>query len=212
MTGPRFRRQVRLVVAALALLLAAAIVAKATNHDEVYTTIRELSPLVIAVLAAFLASRFQARAAFQASVRELWSDLVEAKNELFAYTTNPSPSHEQYAQAYKQLSKAIDEVRGVFTRNVGEDAGASGWYPYEPLHDMRRTLEALGPSPSEQERKKATDKIDQAWRALRPAVLAELEPTEPTRPIVLAGAVDERRPGRAPDNGWWRLLTRHARD
>ena len=199
MTARRLRIRVGFVVAGLVMLIAAAIVFKATGHDEVYTTIKELSPLVIAVLAAYLASRFQARAAFHASLRDVWSYLVEAKTELVAYTMDPSP--EQRARAYKQLSNAIDEVRGVYL-NVGEDSAYRGHYPYEPLHDMRRALRDLGESPSEQELRAARDKIEGAWNALRPAFLAELEPTGPTNPITYWWARDTRKEGQAPKDGW----------
>ena len=59
MTARRLRTRVGFVDAGLGILLGAAIVFKATGHDEVYTTIKELSPLVIAILAAYLASRFR---------------------------------------------------------------------------------------------------------------------------------------------------------
>jgi hypothetical protein len=208
MTAERLRRRVGFVVAGLAVLIAAAIVFKATGHDEVYTTIKELSPLVIAILAAYLASRFQARAAFHASLRDVWSHLIEAKNELVAYTMDPSP--ERYVQAYKQLSKAIDEVRGVYL-NVGEDERHRGWYPYQPLHDMLTTLEDLGPSPYAAKCLEAKDQIEQAWNALRPNFLAEFEPPEPTDPIIHWGARDRRKKGSAPKHGWRLRLTRIAR-
>ena len=74
------------MIAAIGLVIVAAVVLKLNDEDEAYTTVKELSPLVIAILAAYLASRFQARAAFHSSLREVWSVLIEAKNELAAST------------------------------------------------------------------------------------------------------------------------------
>lgn len=125
--------------------------------------------------------------------------MIEAKNELVACVEDPSPP--QRAQAYKRLSKAIDEVRGVYL-NVGEDSAYRGLYPYEPLHDVRRILRGLGESPSEQELREARDRIQNAWHALRPAFLAELEPAEPTSPITYWWARDKRKEGRTPKDGW----------
>ena len=199
-----------LVVAAIGLLIAAAVVLKLNGENEAYTTVRELSPLVIAILAAYLASRFQARAAFHTSLREVWSVLIEAKNELVAYTMIPSPGIERYAQTYKQLSKAIDEVRGVYL-NVGEDDWHRGHFPYEPLHDMRLTLESLGDAPSDAAREQAREEFKRSWRALRPAFLAEFEPPEPTRSITDPNERDKRANSRAPRSGrrsWSRRVSR----
>lgn len=202
MTARRLRTRVRRAVLALTVALAAAVVFKATGHEEVYSTIKELSPLVIAVLAAYLASRFQARFAFHASLRELWTHLIEAKNELIAYTMIRDAGPERFAETYKSLSKAIDEVRGVY-RNVYEDDEHRGLFPYEPLHDMRKTLLALGPNPSAPQCDEAREAFKRSWDAVRPAFLAEFEPPVATRYITTRGATDHRMDDAAPPPSRW---------
>jgi hypothetical protein len=66
----------------------------------------------------------------------VWSHLIEAKTHLVAYTMDPEPNGDDYVEAYKRVSKAIDEVRGVYL-NVGEDGRYRGWYSYQPLHGSR---------------------------------------------------------------------------
>jgi hypothetical protein len=198
MTLARLRKRVGLVAGGLGLVIAVAVTLRLFGEDEAYGTVKDLSPLVIAILAAFLASSFQERATFVQSLRSLWSQLIDAKNELMEYTRTPSPSSEQYAYAFKQLSKAIDEMRGVY-RNVGEDDNYRGYFPYEPLHDMRRSLKKLEQSPDDADAAEAAQReISAAWDALRPSFLAEFAPPEPTTPIVLRKSVDERQSGIAP--------------
>jgi len=69
-----------------------------------------------------------------------------------------------------------------------------GLYPFEPLHDMRKALMGLGPAnPDPAARRSARQAIDQAWDALRPNFLDEFDPPEPSRPITIFGARDDRR-------------------
>jgi hypothetical protein len=109
---------------------------------------------------------------------------------------DPAPTREKYQGAFNALSKAIDEVRGVYL-NVGESAANVGLFPYEPLHDMRKALLAYGvmPTPGESDRQECGAKINQAWFALRPQFLYELQPRRATYPITESGATDPRRGG-----------------
>jgi hypothetical protein len=205
MTLKRLRLRVALVAASLGLLLVVGVVLRLTEQKTEYQLIKDLSPLVIAILAAYLASRFQERAVFVQSLRSLWSQLVEAKSEAVDYTRDPDPSRERYERAFSQLSRAIDEMRSVY-KNVGETDRYTGLYPYEPLHDMRRALEALGRGAHDpNSRTTARNEISAAWNAFRPSFLSEFAPPEPTKPIIMRNITDSRFRGPAPGRKRFRL-------
>ncbi|HEX5924993.1 MAG TPA: hypothetical protein VFY45_14265 [Baekduia sp.] len=201
MTRHKLNIRIGFVVVTLVVLLIAAVLLKAhgvpklsnRQEDRWYDFGKDLFPLVVAVLATFLASWFQQRATFIESLRRLWSLMVDAKVDLMRYCNGTDRTRERYEQAYLAISRAIDEVRTVY-RNVGESSSEIGRYPWEPLHDMRRALDQLGHGDyDEAASKRAEDLMEQAWNALRPKVLAEFQPPEPTDPILQRGAHDERR-------------------
>ena len=194
MTKTRLLMNVLLVIAGFILLLATAMVLKFYYRaDEAYSAIKDFSSLAIATGAAYLAYCFQRRQAFLVSLRDLWKELVEAKGRLIEYTHNPEPDPAAFNEAHRILSKAIDTVRGVY-RNVDETEKEIGYYPFEPLHDMRKILVELGSGETtKEERKAARDRLVQSWNALRWAFLKEFSTPEPPHPITSFNAVDPRR-------------------
>jgi hypothetical protein len=197
MTSKRLRAHVQGVIAVLVALITSAVVLKATGLDEAYSVVKDLSPLMIAILGAYLASKFQERAAFLSSLRALWSSMIRARNQLVSYTFDPAPTDESYREVFMCLSQVIDEMRGVY-KNVGESDAELGLYPYEPLHDMRKVLRDLGPGPSsEAEREEARRKLGGAWDSLRYRFLPELGRADAPEPITDWWSVDPRRPSRS---------------
>jgi hypothetical protein len=124
--------------------------------------------------------------------------MITAKNALVAYTHNPAPAKQDFSDAVMQLSLAIDQMRGVY-RNVGENPEAIGRFPFEPLHDMRRTMEELKwQDPAESRREKARAEIETAWNALRWKFLHEVSAPFPDEPVIEPRSRDPRRePGHA---------------
>ena len=196
MTKARLRINVLLVMAGFALLLVVAIVCRFYLHSEGgYSTIKDFSPLLIAIGAAYLAYCFQRRQAFLVSLRDLWKELVEAKGELAEYTHNPEPDQAAFSKAHRALSKAIDSVRGVY-KNVGETEERIGLYPFEPLHDMRKVLDELGFNDATPDRRQAArTRFIRSWNALRWAFLKEFSTPEPPHPITAYDSTDPRRSG-----------------
>jgi superfamily II helicase len=90
--------------------------------------------------------------------------------------------------------------------NVGETEDLIGLFPYEPLHDMRRILEALDPRkhPTPQKLERGYDEIREAFNAIREHFLDEFEIEEPARPILVRSMRRKKREGRAEYAG--RLL------
>ena len=194
MTKERLRNNVLFVMVGLALPLALAIVCKLYfGWVEGYETIKDFSPILIAISAAYLAYCFQQRQAFLVSLRNLWKEMIEAKGALVQYTHNPNPDQRAFGEAHRVLSSAIDSVRGVF-RNVEETEAEIGLFPFEPLHDMRRALESLGfVDVSVGKQEIARKQIIRSWNALRWAFLKEFSTPETAHPITSRNASDPRR-------------------
>lgn len=160
---------------------------------KVYAYQRDFTSVFISLAAAYLSYCIQQRVAFLSSLRELWRQMITAKNALIAYTHNPAPTKQDFSEAIMELSLAIDQMRGVY-RNVGESRDAIGRFPFEPLHDMRRTMEELKwKDPAEARREKARAEIDQAWNVLRWKFLHEVSAPFPDEPIIEAKSRDPRR-------------------
>ena len=78
--------------------------------------------------------------------------------------------------------------------NVGESSQKIGLYPFEPLHDIRKCLEALGFTELDARQKQAyIDKVDRAWDALRYCFLKEFDRPSAAYPIVEHFSEDPRR-------------------
>jgi hypothetical protein len=165
---------------------------------KVYGYQRDFTSVFISLAAAYLSYCIQQRVAFLSSLRELWRQMIAAKNALVAYTHNPAPTKQDFSAAIMELSLAIDQMRGVY-RNVGESDDAIGRFPFEPLHDMRRTMEELKwQDPAEPRREKARDEIETAWNTLRWKFLHEVSAPFPDEPIIDPRSRDPRRaPGHA---------------
>ncbi len=155
---------------------------------EIYNFIRELSSLLTALPIPILVNILQRRVDFVKSLRELWTAMNKAKSGLLKYTYFRNPTLDQYLDAYQGLSVVIDDLRAVY-RNVGVTGKERGFYPFKPLHDMRRAFEKLNPSaridattvvPTGHETR---HEILRAWDVMRERFLSEFRPPEPTNPV-----------------------------
>ncbi|MCJ2042164.1 hypothetical protein MKK55_24870 [Methylobacterium sp. J-059] len=200
MTKRQLRNNVICAIIALVTIFLAAITSRLLLHDEqVYVVIKVFSTTFIAVIGAYLAYCFQRRQAFLASLRELWKEITDAKIEINFYVNQSSRKNEDYIKAYRALSRAMDIVRGVY-KNVGETATEVGYYPFQPLHDVRKSLERIESAPSNVETLQTErDRIAEAWNALRWSFLTEFVRVEPERPITKNLASDPRRKRKYPN-------------
>ena len=188
----------------LGLVLAAAFAAKMAPHfsavagtkfediaKDLYLYLKEMAPVFITIVAAYLVSVFRKRSNFIESLEEEWRNIVSTKAALWVYFERPYPTSDDFISTYAQLSKTIDTMRIVY-RNVGETKDLLGFYPYEPLHDMRRLLQDHDPriktAITAIERQRAQACIEQLFGALRENFLEELDLKEPSRPLLLVGA------------------------
>jgi len=188
MTRTKLRLNVSLVSVALLLLPVVALL-----RPSLQPILKDFVNVFVAVAAAYLAFCFQRRQAFLAALRDLWQKSVEAKADLVDYTWAATPTREAFGKAQRSLSVAIDLVRGAY-RNVGETERAIGFYPFEPLHDMRRALDALGFEDATPERQRqCREQVLQAWNAFRWCFLQEFALPEPRHAIIQFNAKDPRR-------------------
>lgn len=161
-----------------------------------YAMLASFSSIIIAVPGAWLAFCFNRRNAFLTTLNEVWREMVDAKNQCIRYTLAPSDA--TYAEAWLSLSSAIDGMRSVY-RNVGESRTAIGLFPFEPLHDMRKTLEAAPARLAAATGDKAVlrgeiqAELTDSWQALRAEFLRELGAPFPTHPITQRNYRDPRR-------------------
>lgn len=208
MTRRTLNRNIRRFVAVLLLLIIIAGMAKFAADfgcpvkwlSSLYQFIIDMSLLVFTIGAAYLANIFQKRANFISSLRQEWHEIVRAKSSLISYIDNPERTVQDYLGAAQHLSQCIDYMRIVY-RNVGETDKLIGYYPYEPLHDMRRSIKAIDPRRGTYTQEQLTEQRGEIWKsfnALRERFLEELDLEEPANPIIRVGA---QRTKVAGDNG-----------
>jgi hypothetical protein len=190
MTRKTQNRILAVVVAGLIVLIGLALAAKLSGIPwalNFYDFIRDTSLLIVTVIAAYMAHIYQKRATFLQDLREQWHDIVRSKAELIYYCHLEKPELEDYLIAARELSECIDTMRIVYA-NVGETDKLIGFYPYSPLHHMRKVMESLDPrkgTPTPEQRYAARGEIWDAFNAIREHFLDEFDVEEPTRPILI---------------------------
>lgn len=184
------RRQLRIAVAIVILIYAAfgiiAFVLRVLERDidpQFQQGYRDAAPFLFAIPAALLGYAFQQRFSYLASLRSLWSRLVQSVNAAIQYTYDETPTAREHAEVMAHLGIAIDEVRGVY-RNVGEQPGHVGLYPYEPIKEIYRLINDLGYGVNDPAKRKQTrELIVTKWQSIRFAFLSEFDRAEPSQPI-----------------------------
>lgn len=165
---------------------------------DVYDYLKDMSLVLVTVVAAYLANVFQKRSKFLERLEEEWRGIVRTKSALYAFCEKPNATADDYLAAFCRISETIDNMRVVYG-NVGETDELVGLYPYAPLHDMRRALQSIDPRKrtdvAVEERKLVRDAILQAFYALRESFLDELDIDEPDSPIIASAARRQKRPG-----------------
>ena len=184
MTRQRLTRATRYVAAVYATAIVLGVVLRVASPEPasaVYQTYRDLIPLIIALPAAFLAQAFQRRAAYVQGLRAVWLSMVGAVASAITYTDLPSPTKEQYADVLRRLSAAIEEVRGFYA-NVPAAGSSAGWFPFEPVKQIRDVVRELGfgDAATQERRDEAQEVLYDMWRRARAQFLGELEVEVPT--------------------------------
>jgi hypothetical protein len=203
MTRHRIKTTLWRVSALLILVMMVSLAAKLVTHipllkgtvadvaaRDVYDYLKDMSLVLVTVVAAHLTSVFQRRSRFVENLEAEWRSIVRTKSALVAYCDKQYPTSDDYLAAYARISETIDTMRIVY-RNAGETATLVGLYPYAPLHDMRRVLQSLDPrlksTVTAAERTLAQRAILQSFSGLREMFLEELDLAEPSHPLLISG-------------------------
>lgn len=155
------------------------------------------------IVGLYAGSAFQRRSGFLESLRREWLAITEAKTAMVLVCRASPPSVASALDAWARLSIVIDRMRVVYG-NVGETETLIGYYPYEPLHDMRRLWEeqilARGedlPAASRSDLEAVENQIVASFQAMRETFLDELDLEPPTTPIIVRGRLRRKRVGAA---------------
>lgn len=171
-----------------------------TAANKVYDFVRDTSLLIAIGGVAYISNIFRKRSKFVESLEEEWRNIVRTKSLLLSTCEKPYLATDDYLAAFYKISEAIDTMRIVY-RNTGETDGLVGLYPFAPLHDMRRALQALdprvNPEPTAEQKNLVRDAILQSFFALRETFLEELDLEEPQHPLLISGARRLKVPGAA---------------
>ncbi len=139
-----------------------------------WTHFKDLIPLVIAIPLAILAASWQRRTSYLQALRDLWKQLVPAAHDAIEFARNG----QRYEQVEKELSEAIEMVRGVFER-------PRGLFPFENLHSMYRLVTWLNgnPTAAPYTRPQIEQAITNLWKEMREEMLKEFDRGAPYSPV-----------------------------
>jgi hypothetical protein len=106
---------------------------------DTYEFLKDMSLVLVTVVAAYLANVLQKRSKFLERLEEEWRGIVRTKSALYSFCEKPNATPDDYLLAFCRISETIDNMRVVYA-NVGETTTLIGLYLFAPLHDMRRAL------------------------------------------------------------------------
>jgi hypothetical protein len=151
------------------------------KNSLLYSTYKDLLPLIIAIPAAYLAYAFQRRNNYVQALRKLWTDLIGAVQDARNYTYAGSATFEEYTKTLSRLSMVIEEARGVFL-NIKATKGNVGFFPFEPIKEIYDDIENLGfaDKATDEEKNDVRRRINKRWKLVREQLLKEFDRDVPT--------------------------------
>lgn len=186
MTRKRLRNIIKIVTAIYLLCVLTGVTLRifdVTEEQKIYSTFKDLLPLIFAVPLGYLGFCFQRRNSFMSSLKFLWKNMIAAVNEAIQYTHREENSQEDFGAVLTSLSEVIDELRGVY-KNIGETESNIGRYPFEPIKTINEEIKKLGYGKIENSiREKSRDLIIGNWQSIRKEFLHEFDRYEPTKPV-----------------------------
>lgn len=167
-----------IVIYALFIIVGTVIYFGGPTWCKFFEVFKDLILLWVAIPAAYLSDCFQRRAAFTSALQHLWSNLIESVNQARQFTFENHPTQKVYGETLKELSKSIDEIRGVYCNIPNEK---SGLYPFESLKQIRTIISNLGYEKYNAcEAEQARHLIDKHWNMLKDSFLSEFETPVPS--------------------------------
>jgi hypothetical protein len=184
MTRKSLARWFIIVMCYLVMLIAIALYLSGGNKpdEHAYRVFKDLSPLFIAIPTAWLASVLQRRASFLSTLHALYNNVIASVQSAIQYTHKAEPSQADFVDIQKQLSITIELFRGSF-RNLGEDNGTIGVYPFEALKTVKKWIDyaGFGENSTPDKRAVARRAIVGLWQnRIRKPLLNEFDRETPT--------------------------------
>lgn len=154
------------------------------DAKEWATGLRSFVPVAVAIPAAVLAGAFSRRNSYLQALRDLWCRLIPAVQGAIQYTHLREPKQCHFATVQKELSSAIDELRGVF-KNTRAWRSGKGLYPYENLKDIKLVVDWIGYGAKFRhgDVEPARRCIVELWKEMHEAMLAEFDRSVPKEPV-----------------------------
>jgi hypothetical protein len=183
MTKRSFLLNILLVLLILFLTIGAGIylsIIDTSTNRIIYTTFKDLIPLLLAMIASWLTYCIQKRNSFIQHLRMLWSKTIVAVQNATQYTHRKERKHEMYSTVLSELSIVIDEIRGVY-KNIDERKNG-GYYPFEPIKEMYTLITEIGYDNDYDDvnAKRVRTQIFMLWKSMRKEFLKELDREKPT--------------------------------
>ena len=174
MTVRRFSIHVFTVVAIYLITALAGIVLFYQDPKGAFEVYKEVSGFLVAAPAAWLAYAFQRRQKYLEDIHEIWKDMVNAVQDAIQYTHLVEWNDDKYAQAQKNFSCVIDELRAVFM-NIGETTSSMGLFPFKQLKAIHSKFsEFRSEDFDEQTRERRRGEIVCQWKSLRRSFLNQM--------------------------------------
>jgi hypothetical protein len=85
---------------------------------DTYEFLKDMSLVLVTVVAAYLANVFQKRSKFLERLEEEWRGIVRTKSALYPFCEKQNASTDDYLVAFCRISETIDNMRVVYA-NVG---------------------------------------------------------------------------------------------
>ena len=85
---------------------------------DTYEFLKDMSLVLVTVVAAYLANVFQKRSKFLERLEEEWRGIVRTKSALYSFCKKQNASTDDYLVAFCRISETIDNMRVVYA-NVG---------------------------------------------------------------------------------------------
>jgi hypothetical protein len=152
-----------------------------TEKRQIYTTYKDLIPLLLAIVASWLTYCIQRRTSYTQHLRNLWSKTIEAVQAATQYTHIKSRDQTLYSNTLLKLSIVIDEIRGVY-KNIKDKGEDAGYYPFEPIKEIYTLITDMGYDNeyNEQKAKIIRTSIFTLWKSMRKEFLKEMDRDTPT--------------------------------
>jgi hypothetical protein len=183
MTKRSFLLNIIFVLIILLITIGVGIYISSIDKSEkriIYTTFKDLIPLLLAMIASWLTYCIQKRNSYLLHLRMLWSKTIIAVQNATQYTHKKNRTQDMYSETLCQLSIVIDEIRGAY-KNIDERKNG-GYYPFEPIKEMFTLITELGYENeyNENEAYKVRTQIFLLWKSMRKEFLKELDRERPT--------------------------------